>query len=84
MSRSVLSVHDKIEATTFIIQNFTEHVWFCTSALQTASRYWEARVDQYNGSIGNFFLSMLQHVLAQVISIFNISTSIEENVAANN
>ena len=27
---------------------------------------------------------MLQHILAQVLSIFNISTSLEENVAANN
>ena len=27
---------------------------------------------------------MLQHVLAQVISIFNISTSLEENVASSN
>ena len=27
---------------------------------------------------------MLQHVLAQVISIFNISTSLEENVSSNN
>ena len=45
VTRGRLSAHDKIEAYTLIIQNFTRHVWYCTSALQTASRYWEARVD---------------------------------------
>ena len=57
-------------------------MWYCTSAFTTASRYWEARVAEYNYVAIDFFLSMLQNVLAQVVSIYNLYNSLEADVAA--
>ena len=34
-----LSVYEKMENMTFLIQNITTHLWFCNSAFTTASRY---------------------------------------------
>ena len=48
------------------------------------SRYWEARVAEYNDDIGNFFLSMLQNLLARIISTTNLYKSIKENTDAGN
>ena len=51
IARPRLSVYEKMERTTFLIQNVTEHLWFCNSALTTASRYWEARVEVFGGDV---------------------------------
>ena len=64
IARPRLSVYEGMEQTTFFIRNITQHLWYCTSAFTTASRYWEARVAEYNYVAIDFFLSMLQNVLA--------------------
>jgi hypothetical protein len=74
---------DKVDAVLFVIQNFTEHVWFCNSAWQQASRYWYNTVMEYT-DVGTFFLSMLQNLLAKVISLTNMYFSIEANVRNGN
>ena len=73
-----------MENTTYLIRNVTTHLWYCNSAFTTASRYWEARVGEFNNDVAQFFLSMLQSVLAQVISVFNLYKSLEDNTAKGN
>ena len=75
---------EKMSNTTYLIRNVTTHAWYCTSVLATASRYWEARVGEYNNDVAQFFLSMLQNVLAQVISVFNLYKSLEDNTGTGN
>lgn len=70
--------------TTYFIQNLTVHLWYCNSAFATASAYWYARIDEYNGNVGMFFLSMLQNLLARIISMTNLYKSITANIDAGN
>ena len=82
--RPRLSVYDGMLNTTYMIQNLTVHLWYCNSAFTTASRYWDARISEYNGNIGMFFLSMLQNLLARIISMTNLYKSITANLEVNN
>lgn len=84
LSDEGLSTELKIDRTMFLIKNLTEHIWFCNSAWQQAQRYWYNVVDEYDGNVGRFFLSMLQNLLAKVISLTNLYFSIEDNVTSGN
>ena len=66
------------------MKNFTEHVWFCNSAWQQMNKYWYGVIEEYDGNVGNFFLSMLQNILAKVISLTNLYFSIEDNLTSGN
>jgi hypothetical protein len=66
------------------VHNFTEHLWYCNSAWQQMNKFWYNRVMEYNGDVGAFFLSMLQNILAKVISLTNLYFSIEGHVASGN
>lgn len=59
IKRPRFSTYEKIENTTYLIRNMSVHLWYCNSALTTASRYWHNRIGEYNGDVGLFFLSML-------------------------
>lgn len=82
--RPKFSVYDGMLNTTYFIQNLTVHLWYCNSAFTTASRYWDARIAEYNGGVGLFFLSMLQNLLARIISMTNLYKSITANIAVQN
>ena len=82
--RPRFSVYEQMENTTFLIQNITVHAWYCNSVLTTASRYWDARIGEYNGDVGAFFLSMLQNLLARIISMTNLYKSITANLKVDN
>ena len=84
LDRPRLSVYDKIENSTYLIRNLTEHLWYCNSAFTTASRYWYTRIEEYDGDVGFFFLSLLQNLLARILSFTNLYKSIKENVELGN
>jgi len=84
IKRPRFSTYEKIENTTFLIRNMSVHLWYCNSALTSSSRYWENRIGEYNGDVGLFFLSMLQNLLARVISMTNLYKSIDANKAVGN
>ena len=78
-----LDTYQKTEATLMVVRNFSSHMWYCNSVVQTASFYWNERLKEFT-SFGHFLLSMLQNFLGNVISLSNIYLSIEENLVLNN
>jgi hypothetical protein len=78
------TAYDKLDMTTVLIQNTTVHLWYCNSAWTSMNRYWVKRINEYNGKVGTFFLSMLQNALAQVISFTNLYYSMRDNIRAKN
>ena len=84
IKRPRFSTYEKIENTTYLIRNMSVHLWYCNSALTTASRYWDHRLAEYNGDVTLFFLSLLQNLLARVISMTNLYKSIDANAATGN
>ena len=78
-----INTYDKTEAVLYQVRNFSSSLWFCTSAVQTSSIYWNEHFKNFKSG-GHFFLSMLQNFLGSVISLTNIYFSMEENVKVNN
>jgi len=83
LDNSLIEDYDKTEATLYVVRNFSEHMWYCNSVIQTSSVYWNERLKEFD-SFGHFLLSMLQNFLGNVISLSNIYLSIEENLVLNN
>jgi len=78
------TLENKIDMTLFLVKNFTEHLWYCNSAWQQMNKFWFNRMSEYGNNVGTFFLSMLQNLLAKVISLTNLYFSIEANLASGN
>ena len=77
----------RINLTTSLIQNASVTGWYCNNMLQSASQYWVddyERYKEFQNPTGMFFLSFLQNMLANVISINNIYNSIDNNLEINN
>ena len=77
----------KLNLTTFAITNTSATGLFCNSMLRSATGYWNDTINQYrvqDNPFGIFFLSFLQNLLSNVISISNLYTSISNQISTSN
>lgn len=51
--------YDRIELTSFLIRNISAHAMHCNDMWISFNYYWKARIDEYEGAKGRFFLSFL-------------------------
>lgn len=83
MGSAANSDYDKTTKTLFLIQNITVHVWQCTSAWQSFNWFWYLKWQTFE-NLGHFFLSALQNLLGEIISLTNLYRALEVNIEENN
>ena len=77
------STSARTSRTLFLVRYITQHVWHCSAAFQSMNRFWYDRWFIYDG-LGHFFLSFLQNILGQVISLTNLYRALEVNIYEGN